>query len=95
MDEHEQLAPFAQRLVRVLRARYRDADGLDYLLDPKRLAEAQLVEQFVWAFRVSEVFLSGTSGIGRIDPGGPPRLAETLGLRRFAKWGDRARSGRR
>jgi hypothetical protein len=87
MDEHEELTPFAQRLERVLRARYRDTEGLDYLLDPQRLAEAQVVEQFVWAFRVTEVFPSGTPGIGRIDPGGPPRLAETLKPRRFAKWG--------
>jgi hypothetical protein len=34
MDDHEELAPFAERLVRALRARYHDADGLDYLRDP-------------------------------------------------------------
>ena len=87
MDEHEELSPFAERVGRVLRARYSDADGLDYLLDPQRLAEAQLVEQFVWAFRVTEVFPSGAPGIGRIDPGGPPRLAGTLKPKRFSKWG--------
>jgi hypothetical protein len=88
MDEQEELSPFAERVGRVLRVRYSEAEGLDYLLDGERLLEAQAVEEFVWAFRVTESLPgTGGAGIGRIDPGGPPRLVDTLKAKRFTKWG--------
>jgi hypothetical protein len=62
---------------------------VDYILDPTRLEEARNLEQYVWAFRVSETLKDEGPdvGIGRIDGPQPPRLAETLKPPRFSKWG--------
>ena len=92
MSELEETPPFAERLSRLLHARYDDAAAspmVDYILDPARLNEARRIEQFVWAFRVSETLKDEGPdvGIGRIESGQPPRLAETLKPPRFSKWG--------
>ena len=92
MNEPEETPPFAQRLERLLNARYADAERSemrDYILDPTRLDEARGVEQYVWAFRVSETLKQEGPdvGIGRIDGAQPARLAECLKPPRFSKWG--------
>ena len=92
MNEREETPPFAQRLERLLNARYANAERSemrDYILDPTRLEEARGMEQYVWAFRVSETLKQEGPdvGIGRIDGAQPARLAECLNPPRFSKWG--------
>jgi hypothetical protein len=92
MSELEETPPFAQRVERLLNIRYSEAEPsemVDYILDPARVGEARRVEQYVWAFRVSETLREEgpAIGIGRVDAARPLRLAECLKPPRFSKWG--------
>ena len=92
MTEIEEAPPFAQRVERLLHVRYSEAEPsemVDYILDPARVEEARRVEQYVWAFRVSETLKEQGPdfGIGRMGDAYPPRLAQCLKPPRFSKWG--------